>query len=79
MQNKRKLSVHHVNYDKNCLCDDNECEFVPLCISCHTKTNHNREFYEKMILEMIDHKKRSIISKITDDDKSLKFELFGDE
>lgn len=35
--------VHHVNYNKNCLCDSN-CEFVPLCRSCHNKTNHNRRY-----------------------------------
>ena len=58
--NGRKLSVHHVNYDKNCLCDDIKCDFVPLCNSCHSKTNHNREYWEdicvaKLNNEMIIH------------------------
>lgn len=46
---KRKLSVHHVNYNKNCLCQKT-CEFVPLCISCHTKTNFKRQYYEDLIM-----------------------------
>ena len=45
-QNGRKLSVHHISYNKDCLCDGKECYFIPLCDSCHTKTNFNREFYE---------------------------------
>ena len=52
-ENGVKLSVHHVNYDKKCLCNDIKCEFVPLCISCHMKTNHNREYYEALILEKL--------------------------
>ena len=52
-ENGRKLSVHHVQYEKNCLCDDIKCEFVPLCDSCHGKTNHNREHWEALILEKL--------------------------
>lgn len=47
--NNRKLSVHHVNYDKNCLCGS-PCEFIPLCNSCHSKTNHNRKYWEDLIM-----------------------------
>ena len=49
---KRKLSVHHVNYNKNCLCQKT-CEFVPLCQSCHAKTNHNRSYYEDLIMNYL--------------------------
>lgn len=45
----RKLSVHHVNYDKNCLCNG-RCEFIPLCGSCHVKTNFNRQIWEDLIM-----------------------------
>jgi len=45
----RKLSVHHVNYNKNCLCGST-CEFVPLCGSCHSKTNINRLYWENLIM-----------------------------
>ena len=52
-ENGRKLDVHHVNYDKSCLCSEVKCEFVPLCRSCHMKTNNNREYYENLILEKL--------------------------
>lgn len=47
--NGRKLSVHHVNYNKACLCQKT-CEFVPLCQSCHAKTNFIRQYYEDLIM-----------------------------
>lgn len=53
VENGKKLSVHHVDYDKNCLCDDVKCEFVPLCIACHSKTNHNREYWQNLIIEKL--------------------------
>lgn len=51
----KKLSVHHVAYQKGCLCDDDlpNCEFVPLCTKCHSKTNHNRPYWEKYIMEKL--------------------------
>lgn len=52
-ENGRKLDVHHVNYDKSCLCDDAKCEFVPLCVSCHIKTNYNRGYWENLILKKL--------------------------
>ena len=53
-ENGRKLDVHHVDYNKECLCNEIECEFVPLCISCHSKTsNGDREYYEKLLLEKL--------------------------
>ena len=48
-ENGKKLSVHHINYNKNCLCDDSNCLFVPLCNSCHSKTNKSREYWEKLL------------------------------
>lgn len=56
-QGKRayRLSIHHVNYNKDCLCDDSQCEFVPLCIHCHAKTsNGDREYWENLIMEKLD-------------------------
>jgi hypothetical protein len=37
------LCVHHIDYDKK-NCDPKN--LVTLCISCHTKTNGNREFWK---------------------------------
>lgn len=52
-ENGRKLSVHHVSYDKDCMCSDIDCEFVPLCISCHGKTGNNREYWELLIMDKL--------------------------
>ena len=48
-QNRRKLCVHHVNYNKDCLCGNFKCFFVPLCSCCHTRTNQNRDFWGKLL------------------------------
>lgn len=48
-ENGRKLDVHHVNYDKDCLCNA-RCEFVPLCRHHHLKTNFNRKYWEDLIM-----------------------------
>jgi hypothetical protein len=52
-QNGEKLHVHHVNFDKMVCCDNTKPLFVPLCRSCHSKTNHKREYYEQHFTEMI--------------------------
>lgn len=48
--NGRKLSVHHVNKNKQCGCaktaaeekaDNIACQFIPLCGSCHQKLHKN--------------------------------------
>lgn len=48
-ENGENLSVHHVNYDKGCLCGS-ICEFVPLCRKCHMETNFNRNYWEDLIM-----------------------------
>lgn len=48
-ENGLSLSVHHVNYNKDCLCAS-LCDFVPLCHSCHGKTNFNRRYWEDLIM-----------------------------
>ena len=38
-----KFAVHHIDYEKkNC----NPINLIFLCNSCHTKTNHNRDFWQ---------------------------------
>ena len=49
----RKLPVHHVDYNKQCGCDGNECRLVPLCSKCHPKTNANRSRWEQVIMQKI--------------------------
>lgn len=53
LDNGKKLSVHHVNYEKMVCCNDVRPLFIPLCHSCHTKTNHNREYWENILTEYI--------------------------
>ena len=53
-ENGQRLSVHHVNYNKDCGCDgDLTCQFVPLCMSCNTKVNNNREMWIEKIMSML--------------------------
>ena len=54
-ENGRRLSVHHVNFNKDCLCDNSDCKFVPVCINCHNKTSNNRDYWELMIMYMIEN------------------------
>lgn len=46
----QKLSVHHIDYNKNSICNGNEFAFIPLCRSCHTKTNNNRWYYYNLFI-----------------------------
>ena len=52
-ESRESLCVHHVGYDKEVCCNDNERLFVPLCRSCHTRTNANREVWEEYFTYMI--------------------------
>lgn len=51
--NARKLSVHHVNYDKKVCCNDGVPLFIPLCGSCHSRTNSNRNHWEEILTNYI--------------------------
>lgn len=47
----RKLSVHHVDYNKGQGCNGLRWLLVPLCRSCNTKVNNNREYWQNFITE----------------------------
>lgn len=53
-ENDRKLSCHHVNYDKQICCNDNPAYFAVLCTSCHGKTGHRRELWMYILKYIID-------------------------
>jgi hypothetical protein len=64
-ENGENLSIHHVNYNKACGCantkedrktDNNECQFVPLCRSCNSKMNKNRDYWENHIKNKMKNK-----------------------
>jgi hypothetical protein len=42
LENKRKLEVHHIDYNKE-NCDPKN--LITLCLKCHGKTNYNREYW----------------------------------
>ena len=42
---KKKLDVHHIDYDKKNCSEDN---LISLCKSCHTRTNGNREQWQSI-------------------------------
>lgn len=48
IEDKQKHCVHHVDYHKEQGCDGREWKLVPLCRSCHAKTNFNREHWEQV-------------------------------
>lgn len=54
IMNKRKLDVHHVDYDKYQGCDGKKWVLVPLCRSCHSKTSSgNREYWNSYLVDKI--------------------------
>lgn len=53
-ENGRNLDVHHVDYDKEGACCENEHPlFVTLCIGCHAKTNFDRDMWEEYLYDKI--------------------------
>lgn len=51
--NGQRLSVHHVDYDKESCCNPSIPLFIPTCRSCHAKTNNNRTYWEEMLTNYI--------------------------
>ncbi|GAH75993.1 unnamed protein product [marine sediment metagenome] len=44
LENRRKLPIHHIDYDKENLNLDN---LISLCDNCHSKVNGNREYWQR--------------------------------
>ena len=55
----RSLDCHHIDYDKKNYSKNN---IVPLCQSCHCKTNYNRAHWIKKLKEIIDEKRKTEVS-----------------
>lgn len=53
----QELSVHHVNYDKQCGCDGSRCELIPLSRRNHIKTNYNRSFWNRLFIYSLEYDK----------------------
>lgn len=53
----RGLCVHHVNFRKDACCAEDAIPlFVPLCPSCHSKTNFNREYWDARYTALINER-----------------------
>ncbi len=60
-ENGHKLHVHHVHYDKeNC-----EPDLVALCHRCHSRVNHNRDYYEELFMKKLEERDLLVNKKIT--------------
>jgi len=57
-QEERNLCVHHIDYDKENLDENN---LITLCLSCHIKTNYSREYWEEMFKELMNEKFQAIV------------------
>jgi hypothetical protein len=55
-ENGKKHCVHHVNFNKSVCCDNTIPLFVPLCRSCHSKTNSNRDYWIQHFTQIINEK-----------------------
>jgi hypothetical protein len=55
IDNGRLLDVHHVYYNKEMCCDDSERLLIPLCKSCHSKTQHNRKYWINHFIELLNN------------------------
>ena len=53
-ETNKKHSVHHVDYDKSQGCNGQDILMVPLCTSCHGKTNGkaHRQYYEDLLTKI---------------------------
>jgi hypothetical protein len=52
-----KICIHHIDYDKK---NADEKNLVCLCMSCHSKTNYEREKWTPMFNEIINEKYKQI-------------------
>jgi hypothetical protein len=50
-----RLHIHHVDYDVSMGCDNPNLKLVPLCNSCHGKTNDNRNYWKWHFKEKLDN------------------------
>ena len=51
--NGKNMCVHHIDYDKEQGCNGKTFELVPLCRSCHSKTNGERDEQQIMIINKL--------------------------
>ncbi len=50
IESNRKHHVHHIDYNKNSICNGKEWAFVPLCQHCHLKTNQHKWHWFNLLI-----------------------------
>jgi hypothetical protein len=50
----RKLSVHHIDHNKEQGCDGKPFNLIPLCINCHARERSREEEYKKYINKILE-------------------------
>lgn len=55
-ENMKRLTVHHVNYDKMMCCNDVKPLFVAVCSSCNSIANGDREYWEEHYTDIVNNK-----------------------
>jgi len=58
IENKKSLTVHHIDYDKANCRDDN---LISLCVSCNSKVNVNREYWVSYFMTKINNKYQEVL------------------
>jgi hypothetical protein len=48
--NNRALAIHHIDYNKNSICNGHGWAFVPLCDKCHGKTVFDRWHWFNLLI-----------------------------
>lgn len=56
IDNNKRLSIHHIDYNKKQGCDEVNWKLIPLCQSCHAKTNFDRDYWENLITQKLENK-----------------------
>lgn len=56
IENPKRLDCHHIDYDKQNNIPEN---VITLCISCHMKSNHNRNYFTEYYQNIIASLKKS--------------------
>jgi hypothetical protein len=49
-KNGARLCVHHIDYQKNDICNGKSWSLIPLCRSCHGKTTIMRHYYFNLLI-----------------------------
>ncbi len=49
-ENDQRHCIHHVDYNKNSICNGKEWPLLPLCPKCHGKTNFNRWYWFNLLI-----------------------------